>query len=54
MMNPVSLEQRNLYPSESKPAEVQDYELAFFGSQGMAEARFKKGASFHGVLHKMT
>lgn len=54
MMNIVSLNERGLQPIESRPAEVQDYELCFFGHQGMAEARHKEGASFHGVLHKMT
>ena len=35
------------------PAELLDYELYFFGGSGMGEAIPKKGASFHGVLHKM-
>jgi hypothetical protein len=31
MMNPVSLENRGLFPVESKPGEILDYKLVFFG-----------------------
>ncbi|KDO33789.1 hypothetical protein SPRG_01668 [Saprolegnia parasitica CBS 223.65] len=54
MMNPISLSNRGLAPVESHPAEVLDYTLQFFGAAGMAEAVPEVGASFHGVLHKMT
>ncbi|EQC39734.1 hypothetical protein SDRG_03162 [Saprolegnia diclina VS20] len=54
MMNPISLQSRNLAPIESYPAEVLDFRLHFFGHLGMAEAVPDVGASFHGVLHKMT
>lgn len=54
MMNPNSLKGRNLSPLESYPGEILDYELRFFAPSGMAVAVEKEGASFHGVLHKMT
>ena len=53
MMNPISLSNRKLVPKESKPAELLDHRLYFFGSLGMAEAIADEGYSFHGVLHKM-
>ena len=52
MMNKVSLNNREIFPIESKPAEIQDYELIFFGGSGMACAEPAPGKSFHGVLHK--
>ena len=54
MVNKVSLNNRKLYPVESNPAELLDYELGFFGQMGMAVAEPKEGSSFHGVLHKLT
>ena len=54
MMNPISLNNREIHPLESKPAEIQDYKIVFFGSAGMACADPEVGASFHGVLHKVT
>lgn len=54
MMNNVSLSARKLYPKQSIPGELQDFELIFYGSQGMAAAKPASGKSFHGVLHKMT
>ncbi|OQR84948.1 hypothetical protein ACHHYP_12535 [Achlya hypogyna] len=54
MMNPISLANRDLTPLESHPAKVLDFRLGFFGAAGMAEAVPEPGASFHGVLHKMT
>ncbi|OQR95641.1 kinesin [Thraustotheca clavata] len=48
------LQNRDLKPLESHPAEVLDFSLKFFGRGGMAQAVAEKGASFHGVLHKMT
>lgn len=54
MMNPNSLKSRDLHPLESYPGEILDYELIFYGGGGMAVAIEKEGASFHGVLHKMT
>ena len=53
MMNPVSLKNRQLVPKESKPAELLDHKLYFFGELGMAEAIPEKGSSFHGVLHRL-
>ena len=52
-MNPVSLENRELFPIESKPAEILDYKLVFFGKLGMAEAFPEEGQSFHGVVHTL-
>mmetsp|Transcript_25248 Transcript_25248/g.30569 ORF Transcript_25248/g.30569 Transcript_25248/m.30569 type:complete len:416 (+) Transcript_25248:390-1637(+) len=59
MMNPVSLQGRDLEPILSKPAELLDMELAFeLAGAGLAGglvvARPKKGATFHGVLHLFT
>ena len=54
MMNKVSVNARKVYPTQSKPAEILDYELIFFGGGGMACALAAKGKSFHGVLHKCT
>jgi hypothetical protein len=31
MMNPVSLTNRELFPIESKPGEILDYKIVFFG-----------------------
>jgi hypothetical protein len=51
MMNPISLKNRGIFPKKSMPAEVQDFELTFFGKMGMACADVAPGKSFHGVLH---
>jgi hypothetical protein len=53
MMNPISMSARKLIPIESKAAECLDYKLQFFGPSGVATAIPEKGASFHGILHKM-
>merc|ERR1712147_393732 len=54
MINRTSITNRKIYPSETKPAELLDYELYFFGRMGMAEALPKEGSSFHGVVHAVT
>ena len=54
MMNKVAISLRNLSPLESHPAEILDHRIDFNGLGGYAEAVPKLGASFHGVLHKMT
>ena len=54
MMNPVSLNARGIFPVESKPAEILDYDIIFFGGSGMACAEPKEGKSFHGVVHKVS
>ena len=54
MMNKVSINNRDIYPEESKPAEILDFRLDFAGSSGMGLAVAEKGKSFHGVLHKVT
>ncbi len=53
MVNPVSLRNRNIFPLESRPAELLDHNIHFFGSIGVAEAVVEQGASFHGVLHQL-
>ena len=53
MVNPVSLRNRNIFPQESRPAELLDHNIHFFGSIGVAEAVVEQGASFHGVLHQL-
>ena len=53
MVNPVSLRNRNIFPQESRPAELLDHNINFFGSIGVAEAVVEQGASFHGVLHQL-
>ena len=50
MMSPKSMENRNIVPLKSAPAELFDYDLKFFGGMGFGEAVHKPGASFHGVL----
>ena len=52
-MNPVSLKGRDLVPLESRPAELLDFKIAFFGPEGMASALPSPGDSFHGVVHLM-
>ena len=54
MMNPVSLNNRGIFPKDSLPAEINDYELIFYGPSGIAAAKPSIGKSFHGVLHKCT
>jgi len=53
-MNPVSLNARGIFPVESKPAEILDYDIIFFGGSGMACAEPNVGKSFHGVVHKVS
>ena len=52
-MNPVSLKGRDLVPLESRPAELLDFKIGFFGKEGMATALPAPGESFHGVVHLM-
>ena len=54
MCNPISLANRDLTVLQSSPAIVMNYALHFFGPSGMAGAVKEDGASFHGVLHKMS
>ena len=54
MINKTSITNRKIYPKETKPAELLDYELYFFGKMGMAEALPKEGNSFHGVVHAVS
>lgn len=48
------MKQRDCHPKESKPAEIQDFDLIFFSANGVACAVQKAGATFHGVLHLCT
>ena len=54
MMNPISLKGRNLVPLESRPAELLDHKIEWFGAEGMATATPTPGESIHGVAHLMT
>ena len=65
MMNPTSLSLRNIHPTcNSRPAELLNYELKFFGPMGFAEAvpvppppqegSSTSTSSFHGVIHTVT
>jgi AIG2-like family len=54
MMNPISVSNRRLKPVTSVPAELLDYRLGFFTTQGYGEALLEPGASFHGVIHRLT
>lgn len=54
MMNNFALNYRGIFPVESKPAEILDFEITFFSKLGMACADPKQGTSFHGVLHKVS
>lgn len=54
MINPISMSGRGLHPLSSVAAEILNYKIHFYGASGMAEAIPEQGASFHGVLHKMT
>mmetsp|Transcript_35119 Transcript_35119/g.76877 ORF Transcript_35119/g.76877 Transcript_35119/m.76877 type:complete len:339 (-) Transcript_35119:83-1099(-) len=53
MVNPVSLQNRKIFPIHSRPAQLLNHRINFFGSIGVAEAVPECGASFHGVLHKV-
>lgn len=54
MMNNVGLNARGLFSKQSRPGELLDHELIFYGTQGMAAAKPNPGQSFHGVLHELT
>ena len=54
MINNVGLNARGIVPKKSIPAEILDFELIFFSSNGVACALQKPGKSFHGVLHLCT
>ena len=52
-MNPQSNENRNVWPKVSIPAELPEYELAFYGQSGMAEVIPKPGKKVQGVAHNL-
>ena len=54
MINKTSINSRKIYPRVSKPAELLDFKLYWFGALGMAEAIPEEDASFHGVVHAIT
>ena len=54
MMNKVSLNIRGVYPQESRPACLPDYELVFAMADGFAAARRAPGKKLHGVLHRIS
>ena len=53
-MHPVAITNRGIHPLSSEPAELLDFRIGFFTSQGFAEAIPEKGSSFHGVIHHLT
>jgi len=54
MMNPVSMQLREIVPIESHPAEIKDWELVFRGPGGMGSIEAKENATLYGVLHLLT
>jgi hypothetical protein len=54
MINKTSINNRKIYPRVSKPAELLDFKLSWFGGLGMAEAIPTEDSSFHGVVHAVT
>ena len=54
MCNAVSLKRRSIFPAESHPAALLDYELAFHLNGGMANIVPAPGALVHGVVHTIT
>ena len=54
MMNPISMQSRDLYPIKAIPAELLDYELQFLTKAGWAAAIHSPNKSFHGVLYLMS
>jgi gamma-glutamylcyclotransferase (GGCT)/AIG2-like uncharacterized protein YtfP len=54
MINKTSINSRKIYPRVTKPAELLDFKLYFFGALGMAEAIPEEDSSFHGVVHAVT
>ena len=54
MMNPTSLNLRNLNPIESYPVKCINFQRRFWGRMGMAEIFEEDGAEFHAVLHKLS
>jgi len=55
MMNPIGLSNRNIVPTASEPAILEDFALKFFAPMGFAEAVPDPGAkSLHGVVHTIS
>jgi len=53
MMNPVSLQLREIQPIESYAGEIDGWELVFKGAGGMGSVDEKQGAVLYGVLHRL-
>merc|ERR1711936_945134 len=54
MMNKTSLTMRGIYPTESRAAVLNDYQLYFGMANGFAAARKKPSSELHGVVHRIT
>ena len=54
LMNHVTLNNRGIFPKDSLAAEIQDYELIFFGPSGTPAAKATIDSKIHGVLQKCT
>jgi len=54
MINPVSINLRDIHPIKTFPAELYGYELVFIGFAGMASIEQKQDAVTHGVVHVIT
>eukprot|EP00877_Chromochloris_zofingiensis_P004733 jgi/Chrzof1/14260/Cz08g31120.t1 len=54
MVNPVSLQRRDIIPVRSLPAKLHGYQLIFMGVSGMANIQADPDSCTHGVLHQVT
>jgi hypothetical protein len=55
MMNPTSMNLRNLFPRQSKPGILYGWKLVFRGGGGMGDIdQGEPEDNFHGVLHQLT
>ena len=54
MMNPTSMQLRNLFPRRSKPGILHGWSLVFRGPGGMGDIKEDPEGSFHGILHELT
>jgi len=54
MMNPFIINKRDIFPSQSLPAIIQDHKLIFCWGSGMGCAVPVQGETFHGVIHRCT
>lgn len=54
MMNPTSMELRNLKPTKSMPGILRGWKLVFRGMGGMGDILESPSDHFHGILHHLT